>query len=92
MLFKKLSETEIADYRKWARENYKPMTEIKGIWHPVVQAECVLINSDYEEKGSFLADLVKGMDEEENGMIFVPVNKREDIEAVHETLKKIFGE
>ena len=44
MLFKELSDDEKASYREWARINYEPLTEIKGIWHPVVQAECAKIN------------------------------------------------
>lgn len=30
--------------RAWARENYKPFDPITGVWHPVVQAECVRMN------------------------------------------------
>jgi hypothetical protein len=44
MMFKQLTEEETAEYRKWARENYEPFGPIKGIWHPVVQQECVEIN------------------------------------------------
>ncbi len=44
MLFKQLTEEEEEEFREWARENYEPLSEIKGIWHPVVQAECVKIN------------------------------------------------
>ena len=47
-LFKDLSAKEEEKFRQWARENYKPLTEIKGIWHPVVQEECVKMN---KEKG-----------------------------------------
>ena len=43
-LFRELSEQETKQFRQWARDNYKPLDEIKGIWHPVVQAECVRIN------------------------------------------------
>ena len=45
-LFKDLSEKEVVEFKKWARENYKPFDEIKGIWHPVVQAECVEMNKE----------------------------------------------
>ena len=47
-LFKDLSLEESIAYRKWARNNYKPLEPINGVWHPVVQAECVKMN---EEKG-----------------------------------------
>ena len=44
MLFKQLTDEEKADYRRWARENYEPLSTIEGIWHPVVQQECAEIN------------------------------------------------
>ena len=47
MLFKQLTEEEEKEFRAWARENYEPLSEIKGIWHPVVQAECVKINDEW---------------------------------------------
>jgi len=46
MLFKKLEVDEIISFRQWARENYSPGEEISGVWHPVVQKECVLINEE----------------------------------------------
>lgn len=45
-LFKTLTEEEKPAYRQWARENYKPFDPIKGIWHPVVQEECVKMNEE----------------------------------------------
>jgi hypothetical protein len=45
-LFKELTEEEAVEYRQWARDNYKPFTEIKGVWHPAVQAECVAMNAE----------------------------------------------
>lgn len=47
-LFKDLSPEEEAVFRKWARENYKPFSEISGIWHPAVQDECVKMNAESE--------------------------------------------
>jgi hypothetical protein len=44
-VFKQLTETEAQEYRQWARDNYVPFSEISGVWHPVVQAECVRINA-----------------------------------------------
>ena len=46
MLFKQLTASDAEAYRAWARENYKPLSEIKGIWHPVIQAECARINKE----------------------------------------------
>ena len=45
-LFKQLSPEEEAEYRQWARENYRPFEPIKGIWHPVVQDECRRMNEE----------------------------------------------
>jgi len=46
MFFRALSPAEEAKFRSWARDNYKAGSEIKGIWHPVVQDECVRINGE----------------------------------------------
>ena len=46
-LFRNLDDDEASGYRLWARENYRVHTEIKGIWHPVVQAECVRMNCEH---------------------------------------------
>ena len=43
-LFRELTEDEAASFRAWARLSYKPMEPISGVWHPVVQDECVKIN------------------------------------------------
>ncbi len=53
MFFRKLTEAEERNFRSWARDNYEPGAEIKGIWHPVVQAECIAINA---ERAVFVAD------------------------------------
>lgn len=44
--FRDLTPEEDAEYRKWARDNYKPLSVIEGIWHPVVQDECTKINKE----------------------------------------------
>ena len=46
MFFRNLSAQEVQSFRQWARENYQPFSEIKGIWHPVVQEECLIINKE----------------------------------------------
>lgn len=53
MFFRDLGEEEQAKFRAWARENYKPFSDIKGIWHPVVQDECRKIN---EEQSAFVPE------------------------------------
>ena len=45
-LYRSLTAEEEDSFRSWARENYVPFSEIKGVWHPSVQAECVLMNSE----------------------------------------------
>lgn len=45
-LFRELNGDEIAEFRKWARDNYEPFAPIKGVWHPEVQKECVEINRE----------------------------------------------
>lgn len=54
-LYRHLTKEEEWEFRKWARENYVPFTDIRGIWHPVVQDECRLINQQ--------ADALPGFDE-----------------------------
>ena len=51
-LFKELTVEEAQEFAQWARDNYKPGDPIPGIWHPVVQRECVIMNEEelgYEE-------------------------------------------
>jgi hypothetical protein len=45
-LFRHLTEEEQAEFRQWARENYQPFSPINGCWHPVIQAECIVINEE----------------------------------------------
>ena len=40
-LFRSLDETEEQEFRQWARDNFKVTDEVKSIWHPVVQDECL---------------------------------------------------
>ncbi|KKL58787.1 hypothetical protein LCGC14_2221890 [marine sediment metagenome] len=46
VLFRVLTAEEEAKFRKWARDNYKLLEPINGVWHPVVQAECVVMNEE----------------------------------------------
>ncbi len=47
MMFRKLTQDEERDFRKWARDNYKRLDPIKGIWHPSVQDECRKMNEEF---------------------------------------------
>lgn len=49
-IFRQLSEEEEKKYRDWAWSNYVPLHPIKGIWHPVVQEECVKMNRSFITK------------------------------------------
>lgn len=39
-MFRLLTKDEEIIFRRWARRNYTPGTEISEVWHPVVQDEC----------------------------------------------------
>ena len=39
-MFRFLTKDEEVTFRRWARDNYTPFTEISELWHPVVQDEC----------------------------------------------------
>ena len=45
-MFRKLDAAETKKVRQWARDNYTPNTTIPGIWHPVVRAECMIMNEE----------------------------------------------
>ena len=49
-LFKNLDANDVADYKKWARDNYELGTLISEVWHPVVQDECAVMNDEALEK------------------------------------------
>jgi hypothetical protein len=53
-MFMELSPDQEQKFRNWARENYHPFTEISGIWHPVVQDECVKMNKENASYYPFL--------------------------------------
>lgn len=46
MSFRKLDDDDIQRSRDWARRNYDCFSPINGLWHPVVQAECALMNHE----------------------------------------------
>lgn len=41
-----LSPEEQAAFRRWARDHYKVFEPIQGVWHPLVQQECVEMNRE----------------------------------------------
>ena len=45
-LFRELDEKQKQEFKQWARDNYTPFAEISGVWHPVVVAECAVINQE----------------------------------------------
>jgi hypothetical protein len=45
-LFRKLGPIETEEHKAWARKHYVPLTDICGVWHPVVQKECAKINQE----------------------------------------------
>ena len=47
-MFNLLNAVEEHAFRKFARENYEPLSPIPGIWHPVVRDECRIINEEAE--------------------------------------------
>ena len=49
MIYKELNEKEIEEFKKWARDNYVPNSEINSAWHPVVKEECKKINIRYNK-------------------------------------------
>ena len=51
--FRLLSKEQEYDFRYAARKSYDLFTEIKGIWHPAYQLECVTMNI---EAATFVPD------------------------------------
>lgn len=45
-LHRKITKAEEKEFKQWARDNYSPGTVIPLLWHPVIVAECNLM--DYE--------------------------------------------
>ncbi len=60
-LFRKLSEAEQQEYRQWARDNYKVGSPINGVYHPVVQAECVKMNAEADAGGEIMQPIVEAL-------------------------------
>ena len=58
-MFRELEPYQEQQFRQWARDNYEPFTDIKGMWHFIVQDECAKINL---EKSKELNKKVLGED------------------------------
>lgn len=41
-----MTQEEQQSFRDWARANYTPFGPISGVWHPIVQSECTLMNQE----------------------------------------------
>jgi len=46
-LFRELSEDEIPEFRKWARNNWTINEPISSVWHPTVTQECSLMLDEH---------------------------------------------
>lgn len=66
-----IPDNERKAMQMWARENYKAHDPVKGVWHPIVQAECAKINSEHGIKitanQDVLAMEVAALDAEDAG-------------------------
>jgi hypothetical protein len=47
-IWKRLTDAEFKLYKKWARDNYQIGSKIPEVWHPVVRAECVKMNDEWQ--------------------------------------------
>jgi hypothetical protein len=45
-MWRTLKDREEFRFRQWARKNYVPGSQISELWHPVVRAECALMNTE----------------------------------------------
>ncbi len=61
-MFRFLTKAEKTNFRRWARNNYTPFTEISELWHPVVQDEC---RKMCEEKQIHFRSEIGGITEEQ---------------------------
>jgi len=45
-MYRDLNKTEVLEFKQWARENYEVGSPINSTWHPIVKAECEIMNSE----------------------------------------------
>ena len=48
--FRELSETEVEEFKQWARDNHKIGDEVSEVWHPVIRKECKLIDEEHDDE------------------------------------------
>jgi hypothetical protein len=58
-MFRELSNEEAEEFRRWARANYQRGGAINSVWHPVVQAECLVMNREPAPDVRTLAELAR---------------------------------
>lgn len=46
VMFRQFTAKEAEEAKAWARANYVPLEPISGVWHPIVQRECTLMNEE----------------------------------------------
>lgn len=46
-IFRDLGNTEEQEFRDHARKEYKPISPINSMWHPIYREECVKINKEH---------------------------------------------
>lgn len=61
-MFRFLTKEEEEKFRRWARDNYIPFTEISELWHPAVQDEC---SKMCEEKQIHFRSEIDGLSKEQ---------------------------
>ena len=54
--FRKLDKAETAEFQQWARTHYLLGMDINSAWHPVIVAECELMNS--EQVGDSISEII----------------------------------
>jgi hypothetical protein len=53
-LFQELQPGDEKDYRQYARDYFKPESELDPLWHPCMINECIkIINKFYNEEKEF---------------------------------------
>lgn len=50
-IWRTLTETEEAEFRKWSRDNFNPVDDLIGdTWHPICKSEAMKMCREYIEK------------------------------------------
>lgn len=57
-LFRDLTPEEEVEFRQWAKDNFKPETDIISLaWHPIVRDECYKMIKEWEELNTIKPDI-----------------------------------